>query len=254
MLEIPENLPTGALLDQNGVALAALMASRGDTWFMADPISFTFEENSESTVIEWHPRIGEITAIPSTPNTGNSQYLSSSEKEGLLLVPSINCGFCIPEIVTSTDQFSFAILYNSPVGEARTLLSLNPNDTKNYLFLNEADGSVVFKDQKNSAELAHKIDPASTQCRLVVGGFSKGQIHLSVDGSKPISIPSGATLSAPANLFIGCRSHRNGIVKTLGDAVIQGVLVWPNLNVLDQNEPTAHQIMQLLNSYWLWET
>ena len=58
--------------------------------------------------------------------------------------------------------------------------------------------------------------------------------------------------SGPADLFIGCRSHREGLPKTLGDGHIAQVFFWP-LNILDPKEQAGPRQLAALDDYLFWE-
>jgi hypothetical protein len=97
----------------------------------------------------------------------------------------------------------------------------------------EKDGHVSWQDQKDQSAITM---PAPKGGGWVVVGFDAGRLSMSVAGdgmkfSKPmISEVSkqevAVDFSGACDVFIGCRSHRKGILKTLGVSRIHDLLLW----------------------------
>jgi hypothetical protein len=60
-------------------------------------------------------------------------------------------------------------------------------------------------------------------------------------------------MAGTADLFIGCRSHRDGLLKTLGQGAIAAVFLWPGLNVLDAGSATAVAQLRALDAWRFWD-
>jgi hypothetical protein len=59
-------------------------------------------------------------------------------------------------------------------------------------------------------------------------------------------------MDAPADLFIGCRSDRSGLVKTLGGARIHDVIFWAGRAVLAHADPADAARLDAVDRYLRW--
>ena len=134
----------------------------------------------------------------------------------------------------------------------RSLLTLNMAARRNYVFLAEADGQILFKTQDNSGSVALPLGPRDIGPRWLVAGFSDGRFWLARGGDAPVVAKATRhEIGGPADLFIGCRSHRQGLLKTLGAGVISDVIFWP-VNILDKADPAARMQAAAFEAYALW--
>jgi hypothetical protein len=246
MLYLDAELPPGALVDQAGPALAAIMAGVSGLWFQADP---DHVETRQGVATAWRPRQGFGTAQPAQPNKGHGKL----GLEGLELLAGKNCGFALEGAVANATNLSFAVLYNSPTQDIRTLLSIKLAAAKNYLFLYEQEGLLGLKDQGGAGSVTCDIQPSQGQ-KLVVGGLSGKRLYLR-QGAAPVQATDAPDLdfTGPADLFIGCRSHREGLLKTFGTGAIAAVFLWPTLNILDPASPAALAQLRALDQYRFWD-
>lgn len=244
MLILDADLPEAALLGAEAPALAAAVTSVGGSWYQAAPDWLTLDGDA---ITEWRPRAGQGLALPAQPNRGNGKLTPG----GLRLIPASNCGFCIADAATDAADFSFAVLCRPGADELRTLLTLNLQGTKNYLFLSHQSGQVSFKSQSESGEVSLPM-PQGTDL-LLIAGFSRGRFFLRAGGeiAQSATLPDTA-ITGPADLFIGCRSHREGLPKTLGDGHIAQVFFWP-VNILDPKEQAGAGQLAALDDYLFWE-
>jgi hypothetical protein len=72
---------------------------------------------------------------------------------------------------------------------------------------------------------------------------------------EPPTVAEGADagMRSPADLFIGCRSHRSGLRKTLGGATILEVVFWPKHALLTPRGAEDRAAYLDLKRYFLWE-
>lgn len=247
MLTIDADLPKAALLGAEGPALAAALSAVGGSWYQATPGWLTLA--GDGAISEWRPRAGQGAALPAQPNRGNGKLDPAGA--GLRLVPATNCGFCIADAATDAADFSFAVLCRPGADELRTLLTLNLQAAKNYLFLSHQAGQASFKSQSDSGEVSLPM-PSKTPT-LLIAGFSRGRFFLRAGAEVAQSAtPPDTAITGPADLFIGCRSHREGLPKTLGDGHIAEVFFWPR-NILDPKDTAGAGQLAALEDYLFWE-
>lgn len=255
MLELDENLPEAALIDSYQTELAAAMTGEGKVWLHGTAEALQCED--DGIVSGWQSVCGTYRAIPTEPNDGNGQIMRSGEGYGLLCQGARHCGLHLPEMTSRSDVFTMAVLYRRIAdAEPRTLLTLNGsgrNRSENYLFLSDDGETLVVKDTNQAIVLPLPRHESDTDLRCVVVTLS-GDRLLVQDSGGPIhevtGVPPG--LPAPASLFIGARSHRSGLQKTLGDSVIEDVLFWPGQRLLGPLSEEDSRQARLLARYYLW--
>ena len=216
----------------------------GAIWYRAH--ADAFDINGDGTVKGWAPenQLGNP-CVPVQPNPGKGRL----GKNGALKFDSgVNTGLVSVNALIDAQQFSLAIRFNSPINEARTLITINPDGHENYLFLKEQDGQLEWQDRKG---LSRVSTPGLSGDYWVVVSSTRGALTIatSQDGvsfnNAPPSTPNPAIASAlvgPSSLFVGCRSHRTGILKTLGQSAIKDILFWIDQDVL---RPEKNQIILL---------
>jgi hypothetical protein len=237
-IEVPE----AVLLPVQGLSLANAIdqSTCGAVWYHASRDALTFD--AEGAVTSWRPQdsVG-ISASPAEPNAGN---LKVAQAGGLAFQSKINAGMVVPEAMVEPTSFTLAVRFTSEDGEARSLLTVNPNDHDTYLFLSEREGLVSWQDQQDEVNLSV---PSPVAGGWVIGGYHEGVLSLATAPfggavSNPIrsSMPSGeikAAMKGASDLFIGCRSHRKGILKTLGASRIHDILLWVDQDHCSDEDP-----------------
>ena len=232
-LYVDIDLPEGALLRDDAAQASVVDACHPNDaqaiWYHAHAPAMTF--NAQKAMTQWAAENGLGTpARPVDPNDDNATLL---EGGGVAFTRGVNCGFVVDAALVEQDCFCLAIRVTSPDAEARSLLTVNPDASDNYLFLSESEGRLIWRDDAGMVEVSI---PAPGKDYWVLAGFDKGQLHLTaapVGDVFPIpqkstrpSAELAAELNGVADLFIGCRSHRKGILKTLGTSVVHDVLIW----------------------------
>ena len=224
------SVPEAVLLPKEPKAVPLVHPNAlGAVWYKAVGGSVTCDNNG--CVQKWSPMdgLGEA-AFPAKPNDCNSKLF---EDGGLLFEREINAGLVVANALIEPTQFSCAIRYSSEYGDARTLLTINPNDQETYLFLSEKDGHISWQDQN---DLSGVSVPAPKNGGWILVGFDAGKLSLSVaaEGQK-FDRPQVSdtaqdevllSFAGVNDVFIGCRSHRKGILKTLGSSRIHDLLIW----------------------------
>jgi hypothetical protein len=59
-------------------------------------------------------------------------------------------------------------------------------------------------------------------------------------------------MDLPADLYIGCRSNRSGLHKTLGAARIHDLIFWPDRALLHSDAAPDRACQQALDRYHRW--
>lgn len=231
-------LPEAALLKRDGGAQSSAPAARapsdcGAIWYRGQAGAMAYD--SAGRIQSWMSEAGE-TAYPVRPNQGGGGVHPSG---GMAFETGINGGFVLEDALPQTGAFTCAVRFESPGGEARTLVTINPKDQDNYLFLSEKNGEITWQGQKGMGMVEC---PGQRGAVWALASFSHGQLCLTV-AAEGVPFPPALSaradgpglaesLSGPSDLFIGCRSHRKGILKTLGQSRIHDVLLWPDLSCL----------------------
>ena len=198
-------------------------------WYRGHQAAMTLSEGGAITV--WTPENGlGIAARPAKPNQDHARPAPGG---GIVYIREVNGGFVVEAAVVEAEKFCCALRITSPEAQARTLITLNPAGGDNYLFLSEKDGVLEWRDDAGSVEVSL---PAPGPDMWVLAGYDHGKLSLTATKTgahfpAPQISPEASTslntaLNGPNDLFIGCRSHRKGILKTLGSSVIHDVLFW----------------------------
>jgi hypothetical protein len=251
MLVLDKTLPQGALIGGSNEALIASLGRAGGRWFLAD--ADALECGDDLAITGWRSQTPGDMAVPAEPNRGHSFYSAAPPLAGLKFVAERNCGFVVGGITADASRFSVAVRYAGPLGGMRTLVTMNMAARKNYLFLMETDGQINFKSQDNTGGVAMAAagDPGP---RWVIAGYSTGTYFVAEPGG-PVHLAKAqkSDIGGAGDLFIGCRSHRTGLVKTLGEGVIAEVLYWP-VNILDASDPDARDQRAAFETHALWSS
>ena len=254
-LRIEHVLPEAVVLEPMAPTFTQQFNDSGAVWMCAE-LSLLIEGDEPETSPDWQARCGGAIAVPAKPNTGNSKRAMQAGISGLDFQRRMNCGYCISEALFRDGPFSVAVLY-APATEHDpcSLVTVNPMNFDNYVFLTDRDGAVELTDQQASFALKHPITQDARIFRLVVFSRTEEGYTLAVDGEKTIfgrSVADSLKEDGPlldtsglCDLFIGCRSHRSGILKTLGQMLLTDVFLWPDKDILaveqgasdDQNSP-----------------
>ena len=246
LLETP--VPDAVLIEHAKHSLEDQMRQQAAHWLHVTPDTVDYSPEG-NTVAALRCGSSKILAAVAAPNAGNSKFT----EQGLAFEDGINCGFTLPCSEGVGDDYSYAIRFVTSAKKARTLLTLNPRDTDNYLFLRQLDGSIVLKDQKSTLEITIPfLAETGTSCLAIVG-YSKGAYYLGVPevGKDTMMASTSTTMDGPSDLFIGCRSNRKGLYNTLGSFTLQDVFFWPNQNILSEGSAS---MLEALNAYSIWES
>jgi len=248
MLHLTQALPPGALIGAEAEALAATLPATNAIWFRAAEASVLLESGK---ITGWQDSTATRRAVPTEQNTGNSRF-DPATPAAFLCQTTTHCGFVLDAPLRDGRCFSAAVIYTSPKGEARTLLSLSTGQTNNLIFLSESEGHLVAKDRDSTVVVSLPVPPGHHPPRLAIISFTGRDLSLSFQGNTVTATGRVPAMDTPAEVFIGCRSNRPGLTKTLGQSRLHDVLIWPDRAVLAPNEPADLAALAALHRYHRW--
>lgn len=262
-LELNMHLPDAALIDRADAEFAATLEPTGAIWLQGNAAHFATDPQT-GALHRWRARTGGAQAEPVEPNAGFGKVGQLHGHAGLHCRMETNCGFVLERATEDAARFSMAVIYVPPdQGDARTLLTLNtgvePTAKRkgSYLFISDSDGHILAKDTGERLSVRMKAPAADKQPRLLLLMLDRGRLAVSAlasDMRARVAEMEGlpAALNGPASLFIGCRSQRRGLKKTLGGALIRDVIFWPRSLLLAPRTPQEEAQRRALYRYFIW--
>jgi hypothetical protein len=243
MLEIAAKLPSGVLVGDEDRLLAQAVLRSGGARFLAREADLV---RSEDRITGWREARKAVDAATTEPNTGNSRF----DGDALVLREGVNCGFVLPNFAPEVERFTVAVIYRSD-GEAKTLATVFTGQSNNMIFLSETEGRLRAKDKQSTIEVALPLSPAN-RAKLAVLSYDGRSLWLASGGQVALAEGRVPAMAHPGDFFIGCRSNRSGLAKTLGTARLHEVMFWPDsaLSVSEAAEDKA--ALAALHRYFRW--
>ena len=256
MLILNKTVPPALILPEEIRDMRAHLTATGAHWFHMHPgdLELSTEDAAEDppSIQALHSCTTDQRALPVASNRNNTVYTSDPTPGGLAFQEDIYCGFHVPDLDMDAQNWSLALRFLAPHNAAKTLFTLKPEKVENYMFVQQAAGQILFKDQQTTQELAQAISPLPSAPHLLIVGMSEGRLWMRVntDATARTPDPAPIDLSGPKTLFIGCRTHKTRLQKTLGHFVLRDLVLWPRQNILEaQYEETC----DALDNPTLWE-
>lgn len=246
MLQIAAKLPPGALIGGGEALLAEAVQQSGGARFVAREADLV---RTEGVLTGWREEQGATVAVPAGPNSGNSRF-DPGPPGALICREGENCGFTLPGFAPEVEAFTVAVIYRSQ-GEARTLASVFTGQTRNLIFLAERDGLVQVADRQATVGISLPLRPVRG-ARLALMGYDGRHLRLGLDGQWAEAAAAIPGLAHPADFFIGCRSNRAGLAKTLGESRLHEVLFWPDRCLPGSQDPEDRAALAALHSHARW--
>ena len=246
MLNIAAKLPPGALVGGEDAQLAEAVLTTGGARFVAREADLV---RTDGRITGWRDSVLAVEAGVATPNSGNSR-LDPGPPAGLTCQEGLNCGFTLPGFAPEVEAFTVAVIYRSE-GDARTLATVFTGQTNNLIFLAEAEGRVLAKDKAASVEVALPLT-GGTGAKLVILGFDGRSLRLEMDGQAAEASGKVPGLAHQADFFIGCRSNRAGLAKTLGQSRLHEVLFWPDRSLLGSSDAEDIAALAAMRRHHRW--
>jgi hypothetical protein len=251
VLTLSQTLPYACLVGGEGAALGAEVAGLGGMWYTAHPDDVLVNGDEISG---WRPRAGQGELRPSQPNQGNGQY--SLDPPGFVLRTGVHCGYTLPAALATGECFTAAVIYDAPQEDIRTLFAVHTGAEGDMIFLSHSDGQILAKNRAGnlSAQVPLPVpQPGGARrlanWRLAIVAYTGRSLHLWAGGAQAQAVGAAAGMHAPADFFVGCRSNRAGLAKTLGAGLIRDVLLWPGLALLTER---AESDLAPLFRYFRW--
>ncbi len=250
VLTIAQSVPEACLIGGEGPALAARVAASGGLWFAADPDDVLVEGD---IIAGWRARVGGVDLRPSAPNAGGSQFDTGTPS--FILRTGMHCGFTLAGAVPRATRFTAAVIFSAPADDIRSLFALNTGATNDMIFLSEAEGQIFAKDRAGGVGVYLPAPPNGQKrhgrWRMAILSYTGRALHLWADGAQAIGAGVAVGMEGPCDLFVGCRSNRAGLAKTLGAGRIRDVLFWDGRALLAE-EGSAE--LAALHRYFRWTT
>ena len=246
MLELAAKLPPGALIDGDDRLLGEAVLRTGGARFIAREAAMVW---SNGGVAGWRESHLAVEAVPATPNTGNSRF-EAGPPGALVFQEGQNCGFTLPGFAAEVEAFTVAVIYRSD-GEAKTLASVFAGQANNMIFLTEGDGVLLAKDRQNTLEVSLPV-PKGRGVKLALLGFDGRILRLGLGAARAEAGGNIPGLAHRADFFIGCRSNRGGLAKTLGASLLHEMLFWPDRCLPGSDEADDRAALAALDRHVRW--
>jgi hypothetical protein len=246
MLEIAARLPSGALIGGDDRLLAEAVLRTGGARFVAREGDIVW---SNGAITGWREQNGAVEAVAAGPNSGNSRF-HAGPPPAVICQEGANCGFTLPGFAPEVEAFTVAVIYRSE-GEARTLASVFTGQANNMIFLSEGDGMLLAKDRQNSLEVSLPV-ASGRRAKVALLGFDGRSLRLGLGDQRAEVSGIIPGMDHPADFFIGCRSNRAGLAKTLGGSQLHEVLFWPDRCLLASADPEDRSALATLSAHVRW--
>lgn len=246
MLEIAMKLPPGALIGGEDPLLSQLVLRSGGARFIARAEDIV---RSGEAITGWRESRMAVEAVAAGPNGGNSRF-EAGPPGALVCQEGVNCGFTLPGFAPEVEAFTVAVIYRSD-GEAKTLASVFAGQAHNMIFLTESEGQLLAKDKLSTVEASLPV-PQGRGVKLALLGYDGRTLRLSLGDAVAEVGGKVPGLAHPADFFIGCRSNRGGLAKTLGQSLLHEVLFWPDRCLPGSTDPEDQAALAALRRYLRW--
>jgi hypothetical protein len=246
MLEIAAKLPPGALIGGDDRLLGDAVLRTAGARFIAREASMAW---TNGRITGWREARLAVEAATATPNTGNTRF-EAGPPGAVICQDGQNCGFTLPGFAPEVEAFTIAVIYRSE-GEAKTLASVFTGQANNMIFLTEGDGVLLAKDRQNTVEVSLPLSRAR-RAKLALLGFDGRMLRLQFGDAQADATAKIPGLAHSADFFIGCRSNRAGLAKTLGSSQLHEVLFWPDRCLPGSTDPDDLAALAALSAHVLW--
>lgn len=254
MLKLKQTLPAGAVLGQARDVMRDALAGHEVVWFAGQIDRF---ETDGDVITGWRSLTSDHYALPAKPNARNGRLAAVP---GLQCTHETNCGFVVEGITENAAHFTVTVIYTpDPDHPARTLATVNTgfnrkdSENANYLFVSDGGDIVTAKDTRGAVKGLQPSTLETGKPIMMTVSLSGDQLAMAQNLAPP-QVTDGVEpgMSDPASLFIGCRSHRGGLKKTLGGAVIHDVIFWPRNTLLIPRSAQDTALLTTLRRFYLW--
>lgn len=244
MLTIAQSVPEACLIGGEGRALAARVAASGGLWFAGDADEVLVEGD---IITGWRARVGGAALRPSTPNLGGARF--DTDTSSFILRSGVHCGFTLAGAVEKANRFTAAVIFTAPDDDIRSLFALNTGASNDMIFLSEAEGQIFAKDRAGGVGVYLPAPRRHGRWRMAILSYTGRELHLWADGARAMGAGVAVGMDGPADMFVGCRSNRAGLAKTVGAGRIRDVMFWPGRALLAEDSSAE---LAALHRYFRW--
>jgi hypothetical protein len=246
MLQIATKLPPGVLIGGDDRLLGEAVLRTAGARFVAREADMVWTNGS---ITGWREQHMAVEAVAAGPNTGNSRF-AAGPPSAVVCHEGLNCGFTLPGFAPEVEAFTVAVIYRSE-GEARTLASVFTGQANNMIFLTEGEGQLLAKDRQSTVEVSLPVAPGRG-VKVALLGFNGRSMRLGLGDQRSEAGARIPGLAHPADFFIGCRSNRGGLAKTLGQSHLYEVLFWPDRCLPGSDDPDNRAALTALARHARW--
>ncbi len=212
MLIYAGRLPQGALVRPDVVTRPA-----APIWFDAGE---GLELAPSGRMQGWTAREGRAEARPVAANATGTRV-----EGGALAFQAGECGgLVVAGAVPDAAAVTFGAILTPRPPEARSLLSLQPLGSEDYIFLS-LEGDRLRLARRGAEDAVVLTLPAPSGPLLILCRLTDGQARISANGQAatgPLAVEA-----TPADLYIGCRNGKGGMKGKLGSFTMTDLLIWP---------------------------
>ena len=229
------SLPPGALV--SGIPAAPMPQKPDDSTaiplhFIARTTDLTASDADPQRIVRWMARNGAL-ALPVGPNTDGTLFDAANMPPVLRFEAESHGGLVLSEAIPDSAACSFGLIFQTAKADAETLLTLQPQGLKDYLFLAGRGGEVLAGQDADDFALSLPLIQKAGPVVLVLCGVSGRRVTVAVNDLDGVSgMLGGGWTAGPADLFIGCRGQRAGLRRKLGSFGLSDVLIWPDRDCL----------------------
>jgi hypothetical protein len=246
MLEIAAKLPPGVLIGGEERLLAQAVTRSGGARFVAREPDIIW---SNGRISGWRETRGAVEAVASAPNTG-SGWFDAGPPGALICQEGVNCGFSLPAFAPAVEAFTVAVIYRSE-GRAKTLASVFSGQSNNMIFLSESDGAILAMDKMNTVQVSLPL-PQADRTRMAILAYDGRSLRLVLGEREAVAAANVPGMDHPADFFIGCRSNRAGLAKTLGQSRLHEVMFWPDRSLPGSTTVEDIAVLAALERHFRW--
>jgi hypothetical protein len=110
---------------------------------------------------------------------------------------------------------------------------------------------LLAKDRQNTVEVSLPLARARG-AKLALLGFDGRSLRLGLGAARAEAGGRVPGMAHPADFFIGCRSNRAGLAKTLGASRLHEVLFWPDRCLPGSTDPEDQAALAALEAHVRW--
>lgn len=173
----------------------------------------------------WIDPVSEAEAVAVKPNAAGT-LLDRGPRPALVFSARENGGLALAGAIPDARRLSFGVIFEPVSAETETLLTLQPADAEDHLYLAGQSGAIRLGQDRGALDLRQALALTPGRPVLVLCSLDGERVALAVNGGPPVTGRLAAALSGAADLFIGCRGRRAVMKRRLGSFRLSDVFLW----------------------------